>query len=116
MYKQSDMDRLIAGTNTQGKSTGDASLDGDMPKLEILLEQVRLGKIHVLCICETKLSNKHLEALTSLIKHNKLAHRMTYTDHRSTRGVLIVWNDVGFPFQVKRTWIDGEDKRAVRIE
>jgi hypothetical protein len=41
---------------------------------------------------------------------------MTYTDHRSTRGVLIVWNDVRFPFQVKRTWIDGEDKRAVSIE
>jgi hypothetical protein len=54
-----------------------------MPKLEIQLEQVRLGKIHVLCICEAKLSNKHLEALTSLIKHNKLAHRMTYTDQTS---------------------------------
>ena len=101
----------------QGKSTGDASLDCDMPKLEILLEQVRLGKIHVLCICETKLSNKHLEALASLIKHNKLAHRMTYTDHRSTRGLLIVWNDVGFPFQGKRKMgIHGEDKRAVSIE
>ena len=59
-------------------------MDGDMPnELEILLQQVRLGKIHVLCICETKLSNKHLEALTSLIKHNKLAHRMTHTDHRA---------------------------------
>ena len=57
MYKQSDMDRLIiAGTNMQGKSTSDASLDGDMPKLEILLEQVRLGKIYVLCICETKVT------------------------------------------------------------
>jgi hypothetical protein len=99
MYKQSDMDRLIiAGTNMQGKSTGDASLDGNMSKLGILLEQVRLGKIHVLCICETKLSNKHRQALTSLIKHNKLAsHRMTYTDHRSTRGVLIVWNDCRLP-------------------
>ena len=52
------------------------------------------------------LSNKHIEALTTLIKHNKLAHRMTYTDHRSTRGVLIVWKDVGFPFQVKRTYMD----------
>ena len=27
-----------------------------------------------------------------------------------------MWNDVGFPFQVKRTWIDGVDKRAVSIE
>ena len=86
-----------------------------MPKLEILLEQVVTGKINLLCICEVKLQTKHLEEVRSLIESNKLSYRMTTTDQRSSRGVLIIWKTEEFPFQVTKTWTD-TDKRVVSIE
>ena len=69
----------------------------------------------MLCICETKLDIKHLETLKTLIKRYKLSYRISYVDNKASRGVMIVWDTITFPFQVQKAYVDHTNKRAVSV-
>jgi len=116
LTKQKEYDRIvIAGTNMQGKTSHQTSLPGDMPKLQLLLQQISEGVIDVLCLSETKIELKHIESLRQLVRHYNLKHRMCWADNKASRGVLLIWNHKTLPLQVTKTYVDGTNKRAVSI-
>jgi len=92
-----------------------AHLHGDLPKLEILFQQVSQNKIHVLGICGHWLQLKHAETLENLSKkYGNLKYRISSLDGKGSRGALIVWNKETFPFEIEEAFLD-DNKRIVGI-
>ena len=116
LYSQNTQERyIIACTNTEGVNSEIAHLHGDLPKLEILFQQVSQNKIHVLGICGHWLQRKHAETLENLSKkYGNLKYRISSLDGKGSRGALIVWNKETFPFEVEEAFLD-DNKRIVGI-
>ena len=116
LYSQNTKERyIIACTNTEGVNSEIAHLHGDLPKLEILFQQVSQNKIHVLGICGHWLQLKHAETLEKLSKkYGNLKYRISSLDGKGSRGALIVWNKETFPFEIEEAFLD-DNKRIVGI-
>ena len=90
-------------TNMQGQ--GKANND-DYIRLETLIKLVTDGKVHILCISETKINETIVAHIRDLLSAKTLKCRMSNYDSKASRDTLIIYDASALPFTVGDTRVE----------
>jgi exonuclease III len=86
-----------------------------LSRLAALVRKVDEGVVDLMCVCETKLTYKHIPAIKTLRKrHPGVILKMCHPAERGRRGVLAIWR-VDMPFQHPRARWDGNANRCLSL-